>query len=135
MTDSRPDIDNCMDELKDEFGSIRRNPNLNDWLPSGCCFFSKFMKCFDKNIKNFCDQDGVKYLHWCRDAYLGDMVDLICNKDTDFESEKCSSLLTKIPKPAANETVERPESVLLPVYQMFMAYENTGGKDFQVGGR
>lgn len=128
MRQTRPDIDLCMESLKDEFEGIRQSPDINDWLPTGCCYFSKFMKCFDKNVKNYCAEDGIKYLHWCRDAYLGDMVELICPKDSDSHSQKCINLMGKISELEANGTRgEKAKSVLLPVYKMFQDYEN-GGK-------
>lgn len=149
VKDSRPDIDQCMDTLKSEFHSINRSPHLDDWLPTGCliesafdcdadlvvivvmfagcCFFSKFMACFDRNINTYCNEDGVKYLHWCRDSYLGDTVDLICSREYAFGSDKCAALIAKIP--ASNGTEPLPRSVLLPVYQMFQAYERAGRKD------
>ncbi|KAI1288362.1 hypothetical protein HDE_09384 [Halotydeus destructor] len=124
VTETRSDIDTCMDTLKTDFLSIKRNGDLNDWLPTACCFFSKFMSCFDQNIKSYCDEDSTKYLHWCRDHYIGDMVDLICPRESDHQSAKCSQLVAKIP--TSNGTQETARSVLLPVYQMFQEYDLAG---------
>lgn len=81
----------------------------------------KFKTCFDKAVVPFCDKEGKRFLNWCRDSYIADLVDMGCNKDLDFGGSRCNKLMDLIGPATGLE--DEPKSVFKPLYRLFLEYQ------------
>ena len=112
----------CMDLAKREVTTIKRNQNKKEWIPTGCCLINKFKNCFDKAIEPFCDLEGKTFLTWCVNSYISDILDLACGRDLSYDSEKCTTLISKIQHNPKNLTEPEPHSLFAPLYKLLLDF-------------
>lgn len=111
-----------MDIVKRAVVTIRRNPNKKEWIPTGCCLIDKFKSCFQVAIEPFCDLEGKRFLNWCVNSYISDILDLVCMKELSHDGPKCTELVSHILPASSNSTEADPHSLFLPLYKLLLDF-------------